>query len=144
MFPPGGREVISRPSGGDQYGLSGGVVPADTRRKVKFRLHFSPRRTLVLHLLLVVSLLLAQGSAYAHVSVHLKGSNDTSGLVGKATQLCSECLEGAPLLGGAGAPHVASVLPVAVAAVPIPILVCAPLEPRSHYAFRSRAPPPSL
>jgi len=108
---------------------------------VKSRLSFSPRRTLVLHLLLVVSLLLAQGAAYAHVVAHAKGPADVTGLDGKATQLCSECLEGAPLLGGAGAPHVPSVVRVAAAVVPIAVLACAPLETRAVYAFRSRAPP---
>ena len=121
--------------------LSGRAVPADTRRKVKSRLPFSPRRTLVLHLLLVVSMLLAQGAAYAHLSAHLKGAGDTSGIAGKTSQLCSECLESAPLLGAAGVPHVASILPVAATPVPIPILACAPVEYRSHPAFRSRAPP---
>jgi hypothetical protein len=108
------------------------------------RFHFSPRRTLVLHLLLVVSLLLAQGAAYAHVSAHIKSAPDTSGIAGKAAQFCSECLEAAPLLGGAGAPHVASVLPVAAAAVAIPVRECAAPEFRFHPAFRSRAPPSSL
>jgi hypothetical protein len=111
---------------------------------VTSRLPFSPRRTLVFHLLLVVSLLLAQGAAYAHVTAHLKSPIETTSLAGKATQLCSECLEGAPLLGGAGAPHVASILPVAATAVPIAVRVSAPLAFRFHPAFRSRAPPCSL
>jgi len=111
---------------------------------VKSRLPFSPRRTLVLHLLLVVSLLLSQGVAFAHVSAHLKGAPDTSGIAGKTTQFCSECLEAAPLLGAAGAPHVASVLPVKATAVPIPIRECAPPESRFRPAFRSRAPPFAL
>jgi hypothetical protein len=97
-----------------------------------------------LHLLLVVSLFLAQGAAYAHVIAHLKAPADVTGLDGKATQLCSECLEAGPLLGGAGAPHVPSIVQVAAAVVPIPVLARAPLESRSHYAFRSRAPPRSL
>jgi hypothetical protein len=108
---------------------------------VKSRLQFSPRRTLVLHLLLVVSLLLAQGAAYAHVSAHLKSPTDTSGVAGKATQLCSQCLEGAPLLGAAGTPHVPSIVQRAAAVVPVPELLCTPGQYRSHYAFRSRAPP---
>jgi hypothetical protein len=120
--------------------LFGESFPADTRRKVKCRLSFSPRRTLVLHLLLVVSLLLAQGAAFAHVSAHLKPT-DANGLDGKATQLCSECLEGAPLLGAAGAPYVPSIVRVAPAVVPIPVLACEPLEFRFPPAFRSRAPP---
>jgi hypothetical protein len=124
--------------------LSGEARRADTRRKVKSRLQFSPRRTLVLHLLLVISLLLAQGAAYAHVSAHLKSPVETSGIDGKATQLCGECLEGAPLLGAAGAPHVPSVVQVAAAVVPIPALACGPAEYRSPYAFQSRAPPRSL
>jgi hypothetical protein len=119
-------------------------IRADTRRKVTSRLPFFPRRRLVFHLLLVVSLLLAQGVAYAHLSAHLKSPTDTTGLAGKATQLCSECLEGAPLLGGAGAPHVASILPVAATAVPIAVRSCAPLASRFHPGFRSRAPPCSL
>ena len=105
------------------------------------RLPFSPRRTLVLHLLLVVSLLLAQAAAYAHVSAHLKAPPDSSGVAGKATPFCSECLEAAPLLGAAGTPHVVSVVQVAAAVVPVATLICTPVEQRSHYAFRSRAPP---
>ena len=112
---------------------------------MKPRLQFPPRRTLVLHLLLVLSLLLAQGTAYAHVSAHLKSPADTSGIDGKAsTQLCSECLEGAPLLGAAGAPYVPSVVQMAAGVVPIPALACGPVEYRSPYAFRSRAPPRAL
>jgi hypothetical protein len=111
---------------------------------VKSRLPFSPRRTLVLHVLLVVSLLLAQGAAFAHVSAHFKASGDTTGFAGKATQLCSECLEGAPLLGAAGTPHVPSVIRVNGAVVPIPVRVSTPAEHRTYYAFRSRAPPLSL
>lgn len=111
---------------------------------MKSRLQFPPRRTLVLHLLLVVSLLLAQSAAFAHVSGHIKGTPDTSGVAGKATQLCSECLEGAPLLGAAGAPHVPSIVQVAAAVTPTQTFVCTPPERRFHYAFRSRAPPPSL
>jgi len=111
---------------------------------VKSRLQFPPRRTLVLHLLLVVSLLLAQSVAFAHVSVHLKGAPDTSGVAGKATQLCSECLEGVPLLGAAGAPHVPSIVQVAAAVTPATTFVCTQPELRFHYAFRSRAPPQSL
>jgi hypothetical protein len=112
---------------------------------VKSRLPLSPRRTLVLHLLLVLSLLLAQSAAYAHVSGHFKASaSDTSGVAGKAPQFCGECLEGAPLLGAAGAPHVPTIVQVPAAVAPIPALVCTPFEHRSHYAFRSRAPPLSL
>jgi hypothetical protein len=94
--------------------------------------------------LLVVSLLFAQSAAYAHVSAHLKTPTDASGVAGKSTQFCSECLEAAPLLGGAGTPHVPTVVQVAAVATPIPTLVCAAPEHRSHYAFRSRAPPLSL
>lgn len=96
-----------------------------------------------MHLLLVVSLLLAQGAAYAHISAHLKSPAETSGVAGKTTQLCSECLEAAPLLGGASALHVPAVVRVAAVAVPIPALACTPLEYRFPYAFRSRAPPRS-
>lgn len=108
---------------------------------MKSGLPFPQRRSLVLHLLLVVSLLFAQGAAYAHVSAHLKTSTDNTGLAGKANQLCSECLEGAPLLGAAGAPHVPTIVQVAPVAERIATLVCAPVEHRFHYAFRSRAPP---
>ncbi|MEJ0038214.1 MAG: hypothetical protein WDO68_19395 [Gammaproteobacteria bacterium] len=78
------------------------------------------------------------------MSAHLKAPTDTSGVAGKATQLCGECLEGAPLLGAAGAPHVASIIRVDSPVVSIPIRARAPVEYRSHYAFRSRAPPSSL
>jgi hypothetical protein len=108
------------------------------------RLRFSPRRTLVLHLLLVVSLLLAQSAAFAHASAHLKGPADTSGIAGKAPQLCGECLEGAALLGAAGTPYVPSIMQVAAVAVRIATLVCTPVEQRSYHAFRSRAPPDAL
>lgn len=108
---------------------------------MKSRLPLSPHRTLVLHLLLVVSLLLAQSAAYAHVSAHFKADSDTSGIAGKSTQFCGECLEGAALLGAAGAPHVPAIVQVPAAIAPIPALVCTPVEHRSHYAFRSRAPP---
>lgn len=91
-----------------------------------------------------MSLLLAQGAAYAHVSAHLKSPADSSGIDGKTTQLCSECLEGAPLLGAAGTPYVPSVVHVAAAIVPTPALACGPVEYRSPYAFRSRAPPHAL
>jgi hypothetical protein len=112
---------------------------------VKSRRPFSPHRTLVLHLLLVISLLLAQSAAYAHVSGHLKAPTDTSGLAsGKASQLCGECLQGAPLLGAAGTPHVPSIVHVAAGFVPTAALICTPLAHRTHYAFRSRAPPQSL
>jgi hypothetical protein len=127
-----------------EYVLSGEAVPADTRANVKSRPPFSLRRTVVLHLLLVVSLLVAQSAAFAHVSAHLKAPTDSSGVSGKSSPLCSECLESAPLLGAAGAPHVPSIVPLAATVVPIPILVCTPSEHRSHYAFRSRAPPRSL
>jgi hypothetical protein len=123
-----------------------GGIQADTGRNVMSRLRFSPRRTLVLHLLLVVSLLIAQSAAFAHVSTHLnlKGSPDASGIAGKAPQLCGECLEGAALLGAAGAPYVPSIVQVAAVAVRVATLVCTPVEQRSHHPFRSRAPPRPL
>jgi hypothetical protein len=105
---------------------------------------FSSRRTLVLHLLLVISMLLAQSAAYAHVSAHLNGTRDTSGIAGKATQLCSECLAAAPLLGAAGAPHIPSIEHVTADVTPPPAPIYTPHEHRAHYAFRSRAPPQSL
>jgi hypothetical protein len=102
---------------------------------------YSPRRTLFLHVLLVVSLLLAQSAAFAHASSHQGGAADTSGIAGKAPQLCGECLAGAALLGGAGTPFVPSIAPAPAIAVRIATFVCTPVEQRTPPAFRSRAPP---
>jgi hypothetical protein len=105
------------------------------------RSRFSPRRTLFLHVLLVVSLLLAQSAAFAHACAHHSGSADAAAINGKAPQLCGECLAGAALLGAAGTPHVPSIAPQPAVATRITTLICTAVGQRFHPAFRSRAPP---
>jgi hypothetical protein len=107
---------------------------------VSRRLKLTPR-TLIVHALLALSLLVAQGMAQAHVYSHLRSGAPVTDLGGAAGQLCSECLSGAPLLCAAGSPTAlhAAVSPAIASRDDRVILVR--VETSHHYAFRSRAPP---
>src|SRR5262245_18229186 len=104
------------------------------------RLQRTPR-TLVVHALLALSLLLAQTLAQAHVYSHLRSGAPTTDFGSAAGQLCSQCLAGAPLLSAATSPVAlqAAFSPVITSCdeATIPVRV----EISRHYAFRSRAPP---
>lgn len=104
------------------------------------RLKRTPR-TFIVHALLVLSLLVGQSLAQAHVYSHLRSGAPTTDLGSAAGQLCSQCLAGAPLLGAVSSPVAPQVSfsPVIASCddAPTPVLV----EISRHYAFRSRAPP---
>jgi hypothetical protein len=104
------------------------------------RLKRTPR-TILVHALLALSLLVAQSLAQAHVYSHLRNGTPTTDLGGAAGQLCSECLSGATLLGTAGSPDVprVSLSPAVVTCEDRVLLVH--VEISRHYAFRARAPP---
>jgi hypothetical protein len=124
--------------------LSVDAVPADTPRNVKSRFLSPQRRALVFHLLLAVSLLLAQAAAYAHVCSHFKATDPASETSTAASQLCSQCLAGAPLLSAGGVPDFPPVLRAHDSAVQYATIIYARFTGRFHYAFRSRAPPSPL
>ena len=110
-----------------------------------FPFKFSRRRALVIHLLLAFSLLLSQSAAYAHIYSHLTSPNTVSDPAGVASQLCSQCLEGAPLLGAAGLPEIPTLSARAPAGfAPAAFDVDSRPDQAPHFAFRSRAPPELL
>ena len=104
------------------------------------RLQRTPR-TFIVHVLLALSLLVAQSLAQAHVYSHLRSGAPATDFGTAAGQLCSQCLSGAPLLSAVSSPVApqVSVSPVVVpcedAAVPVRV------EISRYYAYRSRAPP---
>jgi hypothetical protein len=104
------------------------------------RIKPSPR-TILVHTLLALSLLVAQGLAQAHVYSHLRSDAPARDLGGTAGQLCSECLSSAPLLGAAGSPTAPQVSVSPAVASCEDRVVLAHVEVSRHYAFRSRAPP---
>jgi hypothetical protein len=115
--------------------------PANTCRNVKRRFHPTQPRALLLQLLLFAVLLFAQGAAYAHLCSHLKAPSEASGQSGTATQLCSQCLVGGPLLGGADAPCAPQVAKARCNVAHVARVASPVVEIRRRYAFRSRAPP---
>ena len=111
------------------------------------RLAMAPRRlkptprTILVHALLALSLLVAQSLAQAHVYSHLRYGAPVTDMGGTAGQLCSECLSGATLLGTAGSPEFPQVsLSPAITSCEDRVLLVH-VEISRHYAFRSRAPP---
>ncbi len=102
------------------------------------------RRTPVLHLLLALSLLLAQVGAQAHGYSHLKAGQIRSDSSGSAGQLCNECLAASPLLSAAGSPSAPEIFFSAAITTPLAPVALAALQTYRYYAFRSRAPPDLL
>jgi hypothetical protein len=98
-------------------------------------------RKLAVHLILALSLLVAQAAAQAHVYSHLQAGSARSDTSGVPVQLCTDCLSGASLLGGASAPDAPPVLFAAAISTPVAAPPVSFVEFSRHYAFRSRAPP---
>jgi hypothetical protein len=107
---------------------------------VSRRLKLTPR-TILVHALLALSLLVAQSLAQAHVYSHLRSGAPVTDLGGTAGQLCSECLSGATLLGTAGSPEFPQVSSIPAIASCEDRVLLVHVEIARHYAFRSRAPP---
>lgn len=99
------------------------------------------RRTLGLHLLLALSLLIAQSLAQAHVYSHYKNVTEQSDFTGTAGQLCSQCLSSAPLLGAAGSPDSPRLICVDAVVVIVATAPAPRFSSAYHFGFRSRAPP---
>jgi hypothetical protein len=101
-------------------------------------------RKLAVHLLLALSLLVAQVAAQAHVYSHLQAGSARSDTTGVPAQLCNDCLSGASLLAGASGPDAPLVLFAAAITTPVAAPPVFFVELSRHYAFRSRAPPELL
>lgn len=101
-------------------------------------------RTFIVHALLALSLLLAQSLAQAHVYSHLRSGAPTTDLGSAAGKLCSQCLDGAPLLGAVSSPVAPQVSFSPVVTVCDDAAAPVFVEISRHYAFRSRAPPVSF
>jgi hypothetical protein len=101
----------------------------------------APHRKFATHALVALALLISQWVAQAHAFSHLRQAGDVGNAPATQTQLCAECLAGAPLFAAVGTPGAAfsflAVCPERLDGIRTVSLV----EQVPCHAFRSRAPP---
>jgi hypothetical protein len=101
----------------------------------------TPRQKFAAHAFLALTLLIAQWIAQAHAFSHFRPASDSANAPATQSQLCAECLAGAPLFAAASAPNIAFWFQTACPEKIDAIRVVSLIERAPLHAFRSRAPP---